>query len=75
MILDPIRLRVNSAPGIAIGSAKLASVDFEGTIFISRNGDNDWVGSIFSFQVIPMNYKPSHIVTFLHRIVPIFTCS
>ena len=49
--------KINSAPGIAIGSAKLASVDFEGTIFVSKNWDNDWVGSIFSFQVITLNFK------------------
>ena len=42
---------INSAPGVAIGSAKLAGVEFEGTIFVTANNDNDWVGAIFAYQV------------------------
>ena len=44
--------KINSAPGIAIGSAQLSAVDFEGTIFVACCSDNDWIGSIFSFQVM-----------------------
>ena len=44
---------LNSAPGIAIGSAKLAGVDFEGTFYVGPHDypDNDFIGIIFSFQV------------------------
>jgi len=42
--------KINSAPGIAIGDAKLAAVEFEGTIFVTKNWDNDWIGVIFSYQ-------------------------
>jgi len=41
---------INSAPGIAIGSDKLSGVEFEGTIFVGCCYDDDWVGSVFSFQ-------------------------
>ena len=37
--------------GIAIGADRLESVEFEGTIFVNTLSDNDWIGSIFSFQV------------------------
>ena len=47
---------INSAPGIAIGSDKLAAVEFEGTIFVGCCSDNDWVGSVFSFQVKSFSY-------------------
>ena len=43
--------KINSAPGIAIGEKKFSSVEFEGTIFIGGDKDNDLVGSVFSFQV------------------------
>ena len=42
---------INSAPGIGIGNAKLTSVEFEGTIYIDCCSDDDWLGSIFSYQV------------------------
>ena len=53
----------------------LAGVEFEGTIFVDNNKDNDWIGSIFSFQVIicllsKMNCKQGYC-----RTVPISTCS
>ena len=41
---------VNSAPGVAIGSANFAGVEYEGTIFVGPT-DNDWVGAIFAYQV------------------------
>ena len=53
--------KFNSAPGIAIGGDMLAGVEFEGTIFVNPDcnapiassscPDDDWIGSIFSFQV------------------------
>ena len=48
-----IQQLVNSAPGIAIGSAKLAGLDFEGTFYVGPHSplDNDYIGIIFSFQV------------------------
>ena len=44
--------KINSAPGVAIGNAKLSAVDFEGTIHVKCCSDNDWLGAIFSFQVM-----------------------
>ena len=46
-----IHQNINSAPGIAIGNAKLSSVDFEGTMFVANNWDYDYIGVIFSYQV------------------------
>ena len=48
-----IQQKLNSAPGIAIGSAKLAGLDFEGTFYVGPHSplDNDFIGIIFSFQV------------------------
>ena len=47
-----IQQLINSAPGIAIGKSKMSGVDFELTIHVGANAwDNDWVGTIFSFQV------------------------
>merc|ERR1719419_1937238 len=40
----------NSAAGVAIGSAKLARVEFEGTIYVSDNSDDDMVGAVFAYQ-------------------------
>ena len=40
--------------GIAIGRDRLESVEFEGTIFVGTNADNDWIGSVFSFQVFSL---------------------
>ena len=37
--------------GIAIGEDRLENIEFEGTIFVGTNNDDDWIGSIFSFQV------------------------
>ena len=43
---------MNSAPGIAIGGAKLAGMDFEGTFYVSPGADdNDFIGIVFSYQV------------------------
>ena len=46
-----IQQKLNSAPGIAIGSDQLGGVDFEGTFFVATQNDDDWIGVIFSFQV------------------------
>ena len=46
-----IQQKLNSAPGIAIGSDQLGAVDYEGTFFVATHNDNDWIGAIFSFQV------------------------
>ena len=67
--------KINSAPGIAIGGDMLAGVEFEGTIFVSCCSDDDWIGSIFSFQVMiclcsKINCKQGYC-----RTVPISTCS
>ena len=47
-----IHQEINSAPGIAVGKAKLSGVDIEATIYIgNETRDNDWVGLVFSYQV------------------------
>ena len=46
-----IQQKINSAPGVAIGSDQLGGVDFEGTFFVADRGDNDYIGVVFSFQV------------------------
>ena len=51
--------RVNSAPGVAIGNAKLCAVDFKGTIYV-KCCDNDWVGALFAFQV-SLAFSFSHL--------------
>lgn len=47
-----IQQLTNSAPGLAIGVAKMAGVDFEGTFYVGPHEplDNDFIGFIFSFQ-------------------------
>ena len=40
---------VNSAAAVAIGTARLSSVDFSGLILVD-DSDNDFVGFVFSFQ-------------------------
>ena len=42
---------------MAIGSAKLAGVEFEGTIFVSDNADDDMVGAVFAYQVTSYKYS------------------
>ena len=36
--------------GIAIGSAKVIGVEYQGTMFVCCS-DDDWIGAVFSFQV------------------------
>ena len=40
----------NSIGGIAIGKQRLSAMNFSGTIFVEDEGDDDWVGFVFSFQ-------------------------
>ena len=35
---------------MAIGQDRLSGVDFSGTIFVETDGDDDFVGFVFSFQ-------------------------
>ena len=42
---------VNSSPGVAVGNTRFTDVDYDGTFFVHKNWDNDWVGVVFSFQV------------------------
>ena len=67
--------KINSAPGIAIGGDMLAGVEFEGTIFVSCCSDDDWIGSIFSFQVMICLFSKINCKQGYSRTVPISTCS
>ena len=40
---------VNSAAAVAIGTARLSSVDFSG-LTLTEDSDNDFIGFVFSFQ-------------------------
>merc|ERR1719154_1019897 len=42
--------KVNSEPEVAVGKTRLAAMEFEGTMFVTANWDDDWIGSVFSFQ-------------------------
>jgi len=42
--------KINSSPEVAIGKTRLAAMEFVGTIFVTANWDDDWIGSVFSFQ-------------------------
>ena len=41
---------LNSRAAVAIGKDRLSGVDFSGTIFVETDGDDDFVGFVFSFQ-------------------------
>jgi len=42
--------KINSSPEVAIGKTRLAAMEFEGTMFVACCIDDDWIGSVFSFQ-------------------------
>ena len=50
---------VNSSPGVAVGNTRFSDVDYDGTFFVHKNWDNDWVGVVFSFQVgyVKLRYR------------------
>ncbi|XP_053982541.1 cartilage oligomeric matrix protein isoform X2 [Hylaeus volcanicus] len=54
-----IQQLVNSDPGIAIGPDVFSGVDYEGTFFVDDDGDDDFVGFVFSYQ----DYRRFYIVT------------
>ena len=64
-----IQQLLNSAPGIAIGNAKLAGVDFEGTFYVGPHDypDNDFIGIIFSFQVNLIPFLPLNCILLYSR--------
>merc|ERR1719244_565425 len=41
---------LNSRGSVAIGSDRLSSMDFSGTIFVNTTRDDDWVGFVLGFQ-------------------------
>ena len=42
---------LNSDAGLAVGFTKFGGVDYEGTMFVNTNADDDYIGFIFSYQV------------------------
>ena len=53
---------------VAIGKTRLAAMEFVGTIFVTANWDDDWIGSVFSFQVnsISLQRNLSNCVSYVY---------
>ena len=46
---------VNCAPGVAVGDIWFTDVEYEGIITVAQNYDYEFIGVVFSFQVLLMN--------------------
>lgn len=40
----------NSNPGVVVGKNSFGSADFEGTIYVDTDNDDDYIGFVFGFQ-------------------------
>merc|ERR1712013_770396 len=47
---------LNTRASVAVGSDRLSSMDFSGTIFVDTDRDDDWIGFLFGFQNIDNFY-------------------
>ena len=48
-----------------MGNTRFSDVDYDGTFFIHKNWDNDWVGVVFSFQVDRLSEADTKVIFFL----------
>ena len=46
-----ITQKKNSFPTVAVANVWFSGVDYEGTLIVETEQDDDWVGVVFSFQV------------------------
>ena len=47
-----ITQKKNSFPTVAVANVWFSDVDYEGTLIVETEADDDWVGVVFSFQVM-----------------------